>query len=374
MNQPPRILVVDDNELNREIMASRLGAHGYATLQAADGEAALAAVGRHAPDLIILDVMMPEPDGFEVCRRLKDSTASEFIPIILVTAKANTDDVVAGLDAGADEYLTKPVDQAALMARVRSALRIKSLHDQVRAQAADLANLNRTLTQRVEEQIVELERIGRLKGFLPPQVAKLVSSGDGSLLESHRREISVVFCDLRGFTSFAEAADPEEVISVLREYHDALGVLVDKFEGTVERFTGDGLLVLFNDPLPCHDPSGTAVRMAVEMRTEVARLIAKWGKYGHDLGFGVGIAHGYATLGCIGFRGRFQYSVTGTVANRASRLCDKALDGQILVDAKVYAEVQALAELDRLGEFELKGFRRPVQAFNVRSLTVAAGN
>lgn len=374
MNQPPRILVVDDNELNREIMASRLGAHGYATLQAADGEAALAAVGRHAPDLIILDVMMPEPDGFEVCRRLKDSTASEFIPIILVTAKANPDDVVAGLDAGADEYLTKPVDQAALMARVRSALRIKSLHDQVRAQAADLANLNRTLTQRVEEQIVELERIGRLKGFLPPQVAKLVSSGDGSLLESHRREISVVFCDLRGFTSFAEAADPEEVISVLREYHDALGVLVDKFEGTVERFTGDGLLVLFNDPLPCHDPSGTAVRMAVEMRTEVARLIAKWGKYGHDLGFGVGIAHGYATLGCIGFRGRFQYSVTGTVANRASRLCDKALDGQILVDAKVYAEVQALAELDRLGEFELKGFRRPVQAFNVRSLTVAAGN
>ncbi len=374
MNQPPRILVVDDNELNREIMASRLGAHGYATLQAADGEEALAAVGRHAPDLIILDVMMPQPDGLEVCRRLKGSTASEFVPIILVTAKANTDDVVAGLDAGADEYLTKPVNQAALMARVRSALRIKSLHDQVRAQAADLANLNRTLTQRVEEQIVELERIGRLKGFLPPQVAKLVSSGDGSLLESHRGEISVVFCDLRGFTSFAEAADPEEVISVLREYHDTLGVLVDKFEGTVERFTGDGLLVLFNDPLPCHDPSGTAVRMAVEMRTEVARLISKWGRYGHDLGFGVGIAHGYATLGCIGFRGRFQYSVTGTVANRASRLCDKALDGQILVDAKVYAEVQALAELDRLGEFELKGFRRPVQAFNVRRLTVNAGN
>jgi len=193
MNQPPRILVVDDNELNREIMASRLGAHGYATLQAADGEEALAAVGRHAPDLIILDVMMPQPDGLEVCRRLKGSTASEFVPIILVTAKANTDDVVAGLDAGADEYLTKPVDQAALMARVRSALRIKSLHDQVRAQAADLANLNRTLTQRVEEQIVELERIGRLKGFLPPQVAKLVSSGDGSLLESHRGEMPSFF-------------------------------------------------------------------------------------------------------------------------------------------------------------------------------------
>lgn len=374
MNHPPRILVVDDNDISRDIMATRLGAHGYATLQAADGEEALAAVGRHAPDLIILDVMMPKLDGLEVCRRLKGSTISEFVPVILVTAKADTDDVVAGLDAGADEYLTKPIDQAALMARVRSALRIKSLHDQVRAQAAALANLNQTLTQRVEEQLVELERIGRLKRFLPPQVAKLVSSGDGSLLESHRREISVVFCDLRGFTSFAEAAEPEEVISVLREYHDTLGVLVDKFEGTVERFTGDGLLVLFNDPLPCDDPSGTAVRMAVEMRTEVARLIAKWDRYGHDLGFGVGIAHGYATLGCIGFRGRFQYSVTGTVANLASRLCDKALDGQILVDAKVCAQVQALAELERLGDLELKGFRRPVQAFNVRSLTVNASN
>lgn len=374
MNHPPRILVVDDNEINRDIMATRLGAHGYATLQAADGEEALAAVGQQAPDLIILDVMMPKLDGLEVCRRLKGSTISEFVPVILVTAKADTDDVVAGLDAGADEYLTKPIDQAALMARVRSALRIKSLHDQVRAQAAALANLNQTLTQRVEEQLVEFERIGRLKRFLPPQVAKLVSSGDGSLLESHRREISVVFCDLRGFTSFAEAAEPEEVISVLREYHDTLGVLVDKFEGTVERFTGDGLLVLFNDPLPCDDPSGTAVRMAVEMRTEVARLIAKWDRYGHDLGFGVGIAHGYATLGCIGFRGRFQYSVTGTVANLASRLCDKALDGQILVDAKVCAQVQALAELERLGDLELKGFRRPVQAFNVRSLTVNASN
>jgi CheY-like chemotaxis protein/class 3 adenylate cyclase len=280
-------------------------------LQAADGEELLEAIGRHAPDLIILDVMMPKLDGLEVCRRLKGSITSEFVPVILVTAKADTNDVVACLDAGADEYLTKPIDQAALMARVRSALRIKALHDQVQAQAAALANSNQTLKQRVEEQIVELERMGRLKRFLPPQVAELVSSGDEGLLESHRREISVVFCDLRGFTSFAEAAEPEEVISVLREYHDTLGVLIDKFEGTVERFSGDGLLVLFNDPLPCHDPSGIAVRMAVEMRTEVARLIAKWGKYDHELGFGIGIAHGYATLGCVGFRGRFQYSVTG---------------------------------------------------------------
>jgi len=374
MNDPPRILVVDDNDIDRDIIATRLGAHGYATLQAADGEEALAGIGRHAPDLIILNAMMSKLNGLEVCRRLKGSTTSEFVPVILVTAKADTNDVVACLDAGADEYLTKPIDQAALMARVRSALRIKELHDQVQAQAAALANWNQTLKQREEEQIVELERIGRLKRFLPPHVAELVSSGEEGLLESHRREVSVVFCDLRGFTSFAEAAEPEEVISVLREYHDTLGVLIDKFEGTVERFTGDGLLVLFNDPLPCHDPSGIAIRMAVEMRTEVARLIEKWGKYDHDLGFGIGIAHGYATLGCIGFRGQFQYSVTGRVANLASRLCDKALHGQILVDAKVYAQVQALAELDRVGDLELKGFRRPVQAFNVRRLTLDASN
>ncbi|HEY7301106.1 MAG TPA: response regulator [Xanthobacteraceae bacterium] len=372
MNDLPRILVVDDNGIKRDVVASRLGAHGYVILQAADGEEALAAIRRHAPDLIILDVMTPKLDGVdEVCRRLKSSTASEFVPIILVAEKADTNDVVACFDAGADEYLMKPIDEAALMARVRSALRMKTLHDKIQAQAAALANWNKALQQRVEEQIVELERIGRLKRFLSPQVAKLVSSGDESLLESHRREISVVFCDLRGFTSFAEAAEPEEVISILREYHDTLGVLIDKFEGTLERFTGDGLLVLFNDPLPCHDPSGMAVRMAVEMRTEVSRLIAKWAKYEHDLGFGIGIAHGYATLGCIGFRGRFQYSVTGRVANLASRLCDKALHGQILIDGKVYAQVQGLAELDRVGELELKGFGRPVQAFNVRGLSVS---
>src|SRR5262245_8984931 len=374
MNHPPRILVVDNNDINRHMIATMLGAHEYATLQAVDGEEALAAIGRHTPDLIILDVMLPKLDGLEVCRRLKGTITSEFVPVILVTAKATTDDVVAGLDAGADEYLTKPIDQAALMARVRSALRIKQLHDQVQAQAAALANWNQTLKQRVDEQIVELERIGRLKRFLSPQVAKLVSSGDESLLESHRCEISVLFCDLRGFTSFAEAAEPEEVIAILREYHATLGVLIDKYEGTIERFAGDGLLVLFNDPLPCHDPSGTAVRMAVEMRTEVARLIVKWRKYGHDLGFGIGIAHGYATIGCIGFRGRFQYSVTGSVANLAARLCDKALHGQILVDARVYAQVQALAELDTVGDLELKGFRRPVKAFNVSRLIVTESN
>ena len=368
MHDPPRILVVDDNETNRDILVTRLEAHGYQTLQAADGEEALREVTQHRPDVVLLDVMMPNLDGLEACRRLKSDRAVAFTPVILVTAKAATQDIVAGLDAGADEYLTKPVDQAALVARVRSALRIKSLHEQVQAQAADLANWNQTLARRVEEQVAEIERIGRLKRFLAPQVAQLVSSGDERVLESHRREVTVVFCDLRDFTPFSETAEPEEVITVLREYHKTLGALIDKFEGTIERFAGDGLLVLFNDPLPCADPSARAVRMAVEMCEQVAKLAARWRSRGHELGFGIGIAHGYATLGCVGFEGRFQYSATGTVPNLASRLCDQARNGQILADAKVHAQVKGLAEMESVGELSLKGFHRPVKVFNVRGL------
>jgi adenylate cyclase len=368
MHDPPRILVVDDNETNRDILVTRLEAHGYQTLQAADGEEALRGVAQHRPDLVLLDVMMPNLDGVEACRRLKSDRTVAFTPVILVTAKAATQDIVAGLDAGADEYLTKPVDQAALVARVRSALRIKSLHEQVQAQAADLANWNQTLARRVEEQVAEIERIGRLKRFLAPQVAQLVSSGDERVLESHRREVTIVFCDLRDFTPFSETAEPEEVITVLREYHETLGALIDKFEGTIERFAGDGLLVLFNDPLPCADPSARAVRMAVEMCEQVAKLAAGWRSQGHELGFGIGIAHGYATLGCVGFEGRLQYSATGTVPNLASRLCDQARNGQILVDAKVHAQVKGLAEMESVGELSLKGFHRPVKVFNVRGL------
>ncbi len=320
MNDPQRILIVDDNEANRDILEARLKVHGYELLQAADGEEALAAVQRDHPDLILLDVMMPKLDGVEVCRRIKGDATLPFTPIILVTSKSDTRDVIAGLDAGADEYLTKPVDQAALVARVKSVLRVKALHDQVQAQAADLAAWNRTLEQRVAEQLGEIERVGRLKRFLSPQVAELVvSSGHDRMLESHRRDVTVVFCDLRGFTAFSETAEPEEVMSILREYHAGLGALINNFEGTIERFNGDGVMVLFNDPLPCPDPSVRAVRMAVEMRDCIAGLTARWRKHGHELGFGIGIAHGYATLGCVGFEGRFQYSVTGTVANLAAR-------------------------------------------------------
>jgi class 3 adenylate cyclase/CheY-like chemotaxis protein len=369
MHDPPRILIVDDNETNRDILTARLATQGYELCQAADGEEALAVARKQLPDLILLDVMMPKLNGIDVCRNLKSDKALPFMPIILVTAKADTKDVVAGLDAGADEYLTKPVDQAALVARVRSVLRLKSLHDRAAAQAADLASWNETLEQRVTQQVEQIERIGRLQYFLPPQIARLVvSAGQERMLESHRRDVTVLFCDLRGFSAFSELAEPEEVILVLREYHATLGKLVDKYEGTVDSFTGDGLLVLFNDPVPCPDASMRAVQMAIEMRDELATLSTKWSRSGHDIGFGIGIAHGYATLGTIGYEGRLQYSVMGKVANLAARLCDKANNGQILVDINVFSAVETGADVEFTDEVVFKGFSRPVKTFNVRGL------
>jgi len=362
MHSPPRILIVDDNETNRDILVTRLGVHGYDLRQAADGEEALAAVKELLPDLILLDVMMPKLDGFEVCKRLKNDPSLPFMPIILCTAKADSKDVVTGLEAGADEYLTKPIDQMALVARVKSMLRLKQLHDQV-------TEMNRSLEQRVSEQLVEIARMSGLKRFLAPQIAELVlSSGGEQLLESHRREVSIVFCDLRGFTAFAETAEPEEVMTVLREYHDGLAGLIHSFEGTLERFAGDGLMILFNDPLPCPDPCERAVKMAVQMRGRVIDLAAKWRKLGHDLGFGVGIAHGFATLGRISSQGRFDYTAIGRVVNLAARLCGEAKTGQILIDGKVHSAVETLIEFESVGELTLKGFHRPIAAFDVRAI------
>jgi class 3 adenylate cyclase/CheY-like chemotaxis protein len=369
VREPALILVVDDNEANLDILEMRLAAHGYATARATDGEDALSQARVLAPDLILLDIMMPKIDGIEVCRILKADGDFPFTPIILVTAKADTRDVVRGLEAGADDYLTKPIDQAALVARVRSMLRIKTLHDTAQRLAEELAEWNRSLEARVAAQVGELERAQRLRRFLSPQLADVIlKSGDTGLLESHRRDITVVFCDLRGFTAFAESAEPEQVMAVLNEYHAAMGVLIFEAEGTLERFTGDGLMVFFNDPVPCPDPAARAVRMAAAMRRRQAELSRKWQKLGHELGFGVGIASGYATLGRIGFEGRFDYGAVGSVTNLAARLCDRAEPGQILISGPVEAALEGVAELEALPTVELKGFRRPVAMYNVRTV------
>jgi len=329
MRDPALILVVDDVADNVEILQMRLEAQGYEVVTAADGLEALDKIHRLSPDLVLLDVMMPKLDGIETVKRLKADASLPFIPVILVTAKADASDVVGGLEAGGDDYLTKPVDHAALSARVRAMLRIKALHDtvqdqarQLEDQAAELAAWNRSLEERVAVQLGEIEKVGRLKRFLAPQLAEMiVSTGDEGILESHRRDIVVVFCDLRGYTAFAETGEPEEVWTVLREFHAAVGPLVTRFEGTLDHFSGDGLMVYFNDPLPCPDPAERAVRMAVEMRAVVSELMLAWRRRGFDLGFGIGVAQGYATLGRIGFEERVDYTAIGTVTNLAARLC-----------------------------------------------------
>jgi adenylate cyclase len=362
MTTRARILVVDDMPDNVEIAKMRLEKEGYEVATAVDGEDALDKVSAQRPDLILLDVMMPKMDGIEVTRRLKADASLRFIPIVLLTAKAATKDVINGLDAGADDYLTKPFEHAALVARVRAMLRIKALNDEIAA-------LNAGLEARVARQVAELERMGTLKRFLAPQIAEMMVQGSAdAILEPHRRDIVVVFCDLRGFTAFAESAEPEEIMTVLRAYHDALGPLIHRYEATLERFLGDGLMLFFNDPLPCPDAPERAVRLAIEMRDTMRGLAGDWSKRGHRIGFGVGIAQGYATLGRIGYEGRFDYSAIGTVSNVASRLCNEAQDGQILVTQRIAAATESQATTETVGDLALKGLARPVATFNVVAL------
>ena len=366
MRTPPRVLIADDNPTNVRILRARLAGEGYDIVTAGDGEEALAVARETRPDLILLDVMMPKLDGLEVCRRLKAMPDFPFTPIIIVTAMTDAKDIVAGLEAGADEYLTKPVDHAALAARVNSMLRIKSLHDTVTAQAEEIASWNATLERRVAEQVGELERVGRLKRFFSPQLADaIVAGGAADPLRSHRREISVVFLDLRGFTAFAETAEPEEVSHVLGAYHGEMGRLILEHEGTLERFTGDGMMIFFNDPVPVANPEERSVRMAEAMRARVRALGAEWRRRGHDLDFSVGIAKGYATIGAIGFEGRWDYAAIGSVTNLAARLCSEASRDQILISQRIYAAVSDLVEVKEVGPLQLKGFHRPVVAYEV---------
>ena len=377
------VLVVDDNPENRDMLSRRLARRGYTVAVAEDGQQALTLTEAQHFDLVLLDIMMPGISGLEVLKILRQRYSVADLPVIMATAKDQSTDIVEALQLGANDYVTKPLDFPVVLARVETQLSLKRamqevrrLHDEVQDQAAQLeaqsvqlAEWNRTLEQRVAEQLAELERIGRLKRFFSPQLAELIVAGGAEdPLKSHRREVTVVFLDLRGFTAFAETSEPEEVMGVLREYHAEMGKLILAHEGTLERFTGDGMMIFFNDPVPTPNPAERAIRMALTMRERVAELLVKWRKQGYELDFGVGIAQGYATIGAIGFEGRWDYGAIGTVTNLAARLCGEAKPGQILIPQRLLGTVEELIEVEPVGEVTLKGFHRPVTTCNVLRL------
>jgi adenylate cyclase len=365
-----RILVVDDVPQNVRLLEAVLTAHGYSVTSASSGPEALEKVSAELPDLLLLDIQMPEMNGYEVCRRLRANPATEFLPVVMITS-SDTEVRVNALEAGADDFVTKPFDQQELLIRVRSLVRLKQYHDTIESQTAELAEWNRTLEARVDDQVEELEKMSRLRRFLSPTLAELILSEGEEILESHRREIAVLFADLRGWTAFSANTEPEEVMGVIGEFHAAMGKLIQQFEATVGWFAGDGLMVWFNDPIPCPEPAARAVRMAVDMRRTMAELTAKWRKRGHELDFSVGISLGYATLGKIGFDGRFDYGAVGSVMNLASRLCDEAVPGQILASERIFAEVEHLVEAEPAGTYTLKGFTKPVNAYGILDLEAA---
>jgi class 3 adenylate cyclase len=354
--------VVDDTAYNVKLLADLLTQKGYSVATAASGAEALAQIEKQVPDIVLLDIVMPNMSGYEVCRQIRANPITAMLPVVLVTALDAKDERVNGIEAGADDFLTKPINQAELLARVRSLLRVKALHDQ-------LEEANRTLERRVREQVEQLERLSRLTRFFSPQLAQLILAGDAQdPLKSHRREVTVVFVDLRGFTAFAETAEPEEVMAVLREYHADLGRLILEHEGTLERFAGDGMMIFFNDPVPVPDADERAVRMAVAMQQHARTLTEKWRSLGYELDLGIGIAQGYATIGAIGFEGRWDYGAIGTVTNLAARLCSDAKPGEILVSRRVLTAVENVVTAEPRGELSLHGFHKPVPAYNILAL------
>ena len=363
-----KILVVDDQPKNVKLLADILAVKGYEVATAESGAAALAQMKSAPPDMVLLDVMMPGINGYEVCQAIRADALLRALPVVLVTA-LDPSERIKGLEAGADDFLTKPINQAELLARVRSLLRVKEYYDTVQAQALELRQWNEKLEQRVQDQVAQLDRLGRLKGFFSAALADAIVSGGGEeLLKPHRREITVVFLDLRGFTAFTESAEPEEVMNVLAEYHNLVGVLVTEHNGTIEHFAGDGMMIFFNDPIVLPDAPQSAFRMALALRERFAGLHEEWSKRGFELDLGMGIAQGYATLGTIGFEGRRDYAAIGSVTNLAARLCSEAKGGQILTNQKTLSRVEKSVQAEPVGPLTLKGFPQPVAAFNIVGL------
>jgi DNA-binding response OmpR family regulator len=366
MTQPRKILVVDDTPGNVKLLTDLLTVKGYDVATAASGHEALARIEADCPDLVLLDIMMPGMNGYEVCQRIRQNPATEILPVVMVTALDPSQERTKGIEAGADDFLGKPVNQQELLARVRSLLRVKEYYDTTQDQKAELAEWNKKLESRVEEQLAKLDKMGRLKSFLSPHLAEMVLAGEAAdPLKPHRSAVTVVYIDLRGFTAFSQVSEPEEIMTVLNEYHAEMGALIQEFNGTIEHFVGDGIMVIFNDPVPVPNPTELAIRMVIVMRKQMADLRIKWQKRGYDLDCGFGIAHGYATIGAIGFGGRWDYSTIGTVANLASRLCDETKGPQIIIDQKTLSHIEDIVETEPLGLLDLKGFSNPINSFNV---------
>jgi adenylate cyclase len=369
-----RILVVDDTPANVKLLEDLLTYKGYSVKTAASGEEGLQRLGAQQFDLVLLDIMMPGINGYEVCRAIRADPSFGVLPVVLVTSLDPAQERIKGLEAGADDFLTKPINQGELLARVKSLLRIKTLYDEVERQKLELAEFNKTLEQRVADGVAQIERMGRMRRFFSPQIAEMILSGSSDdPMKSHRREITVVFLDLRGFTAFTETADPEEVMGVLREYHADMGRIIMAHQGTIEHFAGDGIMIFFNDPVQVENPPLCAARMAMDMHESFAKLSASWKKRGYDLQMGIGIAQGYATIGIIGFEGRSDYGAIGIVTNLAARLCAEAKAGQTLVGRRVLAAIEDVAQAESLGEMNLKGFAKPVSVHNLIRLQDKAG-
>lgn len=369
MTGPLTILAVDDEPVNLRLLGAVLAPHGHTVLDATSGAEGLEVLARRAVDLVLLDVVMPGLDGYEVCRRIRSDERTAYLPVVMLTA-SNAEQRVVALETGADDFVRKPFDGNELLARVASLGRIKRYQDTIAAQRAELATWNCELEERVAEHVREIERMSRLRRFLSPQLTEVVM-GDEDLLASHRREVVVVFCDLRNFTTFAETSEPEEVIGLLGEYHRLLGSIIDAHDGTLERFTGDGVMVFFNDPFPCVDPAARAVSMALEINAEVRDRARQWHRLGFDLALGTGIAQGHATLGRIGYEGRYDYAAIGSVTNQAARLCAEAEPWQVLVPERIVVSCEGRLRTKRIGTRRLKGFKRPVEVHDVQAVVDA---
>ena len=349
MSERRKVMAIDDTPENLRLVEALLGPAGYDVVTAASGRDGIARLPTERPDLLLVDLLMPEMTGFDVTKAIRGDEQWRHLPIIVITATGGAD-LVRALEAGADDFVAKPFDRNELLARVRSLIRVKSYYDTVQRQREELSR------------------------FFSPAIAELITSEEGKrLLEGHRRPVTVVFCDFRGFTQFSETVEPEEVLTVLRTYHRAMGELIAEYGGTLEHFEGDGMMVFLNDPIEVPDHEVAAIRMAIAMRDRFADLAAGWKKRGYDLGLGFGAAVGYATLGRIGYEGRYDYAAIGNVTILASRLSARAEAGQILISQRLNAALEGKVETQPVGELELKGMSRPVAAFSVtRALVPAA--